>query len=68
MANERGASGFATVDLENHWSPLFRKDRVEELGFQPVDSITVVHKIKRRQPFKIYLMWKPNAKDVKPPT
>jgi hypothetical protein len=68
MASEKEASGFATIALENHWSPWFKKDQMEKLGFKPLDCITVVHKTKRRQAFKIYLMWRPNAKNAKPPT
>jgi len=67
MKSEKEASGFATIALENHWSPWFKKDQIEKLGFKPLDSITVAHKTKRKQAFKIYLMWRPNAKDAKPP-
>ncbi|MGA2309653.1 MAG: hypothetical protein ABSG57_08925 [Candidatus Bathyarchaeia archaeon] len=68
MASEKEASGFATIALENHWSPWFKKDQMEKLGFKPLDWITVTHKTKRRQAFKIHLMWRPNAKNAKPPT
>ncbi|HVP16350.1 MAG TPA: hypothetical protein VMT42_03190 [candidate division Zixibacteria bacterium] len=67
MACEKEASCFATVALENHWSPWFRKDQMEKLGFIPLDSITVVHKTKGKQAFKIYLMWRPNTRNAKPP-
>jgi hypothetical protein len=65
---ERDASSFATVALEDHWSPWFRKDHMERLGFKPLTSISVRHKTKRKQPFNIYLMWMPNVKNTKPPT
>ena len=68
IEGEKEASGFATIALENHWSPWFRKGQIEKLGFKPLDSISVVHKAKRKQVFKIYLMWMPNAKNAKPPT
>jgi len=68
MSSEKEASGFATVALENHWSPWFRKDQMEKLGFKPLDSICVLHKTKNKQPFKIFLMWRPNASNAKPPT
>jgi hypothetical protein len=68
MASEKEAAGFATVALENHWSPWFRKDQIEKLGFKPLDRIIVVHKTKRKQAFKIYLMWRPKSKNAKPPT
>jgi len=68
MASEKEASGFATVALENHWSPWFRKEQMEKLGFKPLDSIIVLHKTKDKQAFKIYLMWRPNAKNARQPT
>jgi GNAT superfamily N-acetyltransferase len=68
MKSEKEASGFATIALENHRSPWFRKNQMEKLGFRPLNSITVVHKAKCLQAFKIYLMWMPIVKDAKPPT
>jgi hypothetical protein len=68
IEGERQASGFATVALENHWSPWFRKDQMEKLGFTSLDSIRVVHRAKRKQVFRIHLMWTPNAENAKPPT
>jgi hypothetical protein len=68
VESEKEASGFATIALENHWSPWFKKDQMEKLGFKPLDSVGVTHKAKGRQAFKIYLMWMPNAKNAKPPT
>ena len=68
IASEKEASGFATVALENHWSPWFKKEQMEKLGFKDIDSITVTHKTKRRQAFKIHLMWRPNTKNAKQPT
>jgi len=67
MEAERDASGFATIALENHWSPWFRKHQMEKLGFKPLCSICVRHKAKRRRAFNVYLMWMPNAKNARPP-
>jgi len=62
------AEGFATIALENHWSPWFQKPHMEKLGFKPIDSISVTHKTKRKgQVFTIYLMWIPNKKWANPP-
>jgi len=69
IKNEGDAAGFATVGLENHWSPWFRKWQMENLGFRPIDSIKVSHKLKRKeQVFSIYLMWMPMKEKVKFPT
>jgi GNAT superfamily N-acetyltransferase len=68
MTSEKDASGFAIVALEGHWSPWFRKDQMEKLGFKSIDCMTVTHQVKHGQAFKIHLMWRPNAKNAKPPT
>jgi hypothetical protein len=68
MEAEKDASGFATIALENHWSPWFKKDQIEKLGFKPIDSVRVRHKAKDKKVFKIHLMWMSNAKNAKPPT
>jgi hypothetical protein len=68
IASEKAASGFATIALENHWSPWFKKEQIEKLGFKPIDSICVIHKTKHRKPFTIHLMWRPNKNNAKPPT
>jgi GNAT superfamily N-acetyltransferase len=68
LESEKQASGFATIALENHPSPWFKKDQLEKLGFKPLDSVTVTHKIKGKQSFKIHLMWKPINPNAKPPT
>jgi len=68
IKSEKEADGFATVALENHWSPWFMKWQMESLGFKPIDSMNVFHKIKREnQAFTIYLMWMPIAEGAKPP-
>jgi len=68
MESEKDAAGFATIALENHWSPWFRKGQMEKLGFKPLDSIEVSYKTKYRgQVFGIYLMWMSIAKDAQPP-
>ncbi len=62
------AEGFATIALENHWSPWFEKPQMEKLGFKPIDSINVTHKAKHKdQVFTIHLMWMPNRKRANPP-
>lgn len=68
MESERNAAGFATIGLENHWSPWLKKWQMEKLGFTPLDSTTVTHKTKNKEHlFKIHLMWLPVAKNARPP-
>jgi len=68
IESERDAAGFATIALENHWSPWFRKWQMEKLGFRPLDSIKVSHRAKHKgQVFSIHLMWMPRLENVKPP-
>lgn len=68
IESEKDAFGFATIALENHWSPWFRKDQMEKLGFRALDSIRVTHKTKHpAQVFSIYLMWMPNTREAKVP-
>jgi len=69
MESERNAVGFATISLENHWSPWLKKGQMEKLGFKPLSSIKVMHKTKHKgQCFKIYLMWLPATENANPPT
>jgi len=69
IKSEKDASGFATIALENHWSPWFKKGKIEKLGFKPLDSIKVAHKTKYKgQVFGIYLMWMPITESAKSPT
>jgi len=68
IKSEKDAVGFATIALENHRSPWFRKWQMEKLGFKSLDSIKVTHKAKHReQTFSIHLMWIPNKENAKPP-
>ena len=68
IKSEKDASGFATIALENHWSPWLKKRQIEKLGFKPLDSIRVTHKTKYKgKVFSIYLMWMPTTKKAKPP-
>ena len=61
--------GFATIALEKHWSPWFRKWQIEKLGFKPIDSMKVKHKVKRTSKlFKLHLMWLPTNQDAELPT
>jgi len=63
------ASGFATIALEGHWSPWFKREQLEKLGFQPLEAITVRHKARHRdEPFRIWLMWMPVRNEAQPPT
>jgi ribosomal protein S18 acetylase RimI-like enzyme len=69
MESERKADGFATLGLENHWSPWLRVGQMEKLGFKSLDSIEVKHKTKHvGECFKIHLMWQPTAGKSKPLT
>jgi len=68
MENERGASGFATIALENYWGGYFKKSDMESLGFKSVKSLKVRHKTKNRSRcFKLHLMWLPRKKGSRPP-
>ncbi|MEM3730921.1 MAG: GNAT family N-acetyltransferase [Candidatus Bathyarchaeia archaeon] len=63
------ADAFATIGLENHWSPWFRKWQMEKLGFKPLDKIDVTHKLKHpTQVFSIHLMWVPIKEEAVPPS
>ncbi|NIR87683.1 GNAT family N-acetyltransferase [Candidatus Bathyarchaeota archaeon] len=69
IKSEKDAAGFATIALENHWSPWFKKWQIEKLGFKSLESIRVAHKTKYKgQVFGIHLMWMPITKNAKPPT
>jgi hypothetical protein len=69
VQSEKHASGFATIALENHWSPWFKKWQMEKLGFNPQESIDVSHKAKlKEKTFSIYLMWMPNKPNTKQPS
>ena len=69
MESEKGASGFATIALENHWSAYFKRSQMESLGFKSVKSIRVRHKTKNRGiRFRLHLMWLPVTENSKPPT
>jgi len=69
LENKRSASGFATLALENHWSPWMKRWQMEKLfGFKSIDSMEVRHRLKQmRECFEIHLMWLPNRSDSKPP-
>jgi N-acetylglutamate synthase-like GNAT family acetyltransferase len=69
VKSEKKAFGFATIALENHWSPWFKKWQIEKLGFKSLDSVEVMHKTKHKgERFKIHLMWLPATEDTNPPT
>ena len=68
MKSEKNARGFATIALEDHWSPWLKKEQMEKLGFEPIDSMKVMHKTKHKgQRFKIHLMWLPTIENANPP-
>jgi len=69
VRSEEDAASFATIALENHFTPWFKKWQMEKLGFKPLESFKVAHKTKHReQTFTISLMWMRIAKNAKPPT
>jgi hypothetical protein len=66
--SEAAADGFATIGLLDHWSGWLRKEHMELLGFKSIESIKVIHKIKRSErPFEIHLMWMQNKTDAQLP-
>ena len=68
IESEKKAAGFATIALENHWSPWLRKDQMEKLGFKSIDSFEVKHKLKHKgECFRIHLMWLPRTANANPP-
>lgn len=69
IESERDTIGFATLGLENHWSPWLKKVQMEKLGFKSLDLIKVRHKTQHvRQCFNIHLMWQSTSVKGKPPT
>ena len=69
MESEKRAVGYATVALENHWSPWIRKGQMEWLGFRSVESVRVRHKAKHEgRCFTIHLMWQPVKKGTVTPS
>jgi len=68
IESEKDTDGFATIALENHWSPWLKKWQMEKLGFKSFDSFRVTRKLKHKgECFKIHLMWLPIAKNLKLP-
>jgi len=69
VKTERNATGFATIALDGHWSPWFKREQFEELGFKPLDSIQVTHRTKHRgQVFTIFLMRMPTSRNTALPS
>jgi hypothetical protein len=69
IEGEKDAAGFATIGLEDHWSPWFKVDQLQKLGFRSVDSFRVAHKTKHKsEPFKVHLMWLPMKEGASVPT
>ena len=68
IRSEKDAVGFATIALENHWTPWLKKNQMEKLGFKSLDSVEVVHKAKHAgHRFRIYLMWLPATRNASKP-
>lgn len=69
IESEKGASGFATIALENYWGAYFKKSEMESLGFKSVKSVRVRHKTKnRKRCFELHLMWLPVIENSKSST
>jgi len=69
MESEKKATGFATIGLENHWSGWLKKEQMEKLGFESIDSFEVRRKTKHPDLcFKLHLMWLPKTEMPRPPT
>jgi hypothetical protein len=69
VESEGESSGLATIALTGYWSPWFRKQQMEKLGFKPLESISLTHKTKHREnAFKIHLMWMPTIRNAQPPS
>ncbi|MBS7632482.1 GNAT family N-acetyltransferase [Candidatus Bathyarchaeota archaeon] len=65
LQSQRNVEGFATIALENHWSPWLVKGQMEKLGFRSINYLTVSHTIKRPQHvFNVHLMWMPIKEDA----
>ena len=63
------AEGFATIALEGHPSPWLRLRHMEYLGFRPIESRRMRHKVKRPEVcFRTHLMWLPLEEGAEPPT
>ena len=61
------ANGFATIGLEQHWSPWLKKTHMERYDFVTIDSLSVSHKIKHtNECFIIHLMWRAQKTYDKP--
>lgn len=69
IESEQDAPCFATIALEDHWSPWFQKWQMEKLGFKPLESMNITHKLKHKgRVFSIHLMWMPTVQNARPPT
>lgn len=66
--NEKQATGFATIGLENYWMIWMQKTQMERLGFTSIKSIKLRHKTYRTERcFKLHLMWMPIKTTAVPP-
>lgn len=67
IKDNRDASGFSTIGLENHWSPWMKKEHMELFDFESIDSLLVSHRTKHvGECFRIHLMWFPNKSNKLP--
>ena len=68
LNSEKEAAGFATLAFEDHWSPWMKKDQIERLGFDAVDSLKIRDKSQHKdQCFSVFLMWLPQTKKADQP-
>ena len=68
ILNEKQATGFATIGLENYWMIWMQKIQMENLGFKSIKSIKLKHKIYHTEKcFKLHLMWMPMQKNAVAP-
>ena len=68
IKSEKDAASFATIALEDHWTPWLKRNQMEKLGFKSLDSVEVIHETKHTgQRFKIHLMWLPTNKMANEP-
>lgn len=68
IKSEETASCFASIGLENHWSPWFIRWQMEKIGFKSLDYLKVKHKTKHKERiFCIHFMWMPISPRSEPP-
>jgi len=63
----KNPKGLVTLGIKGHPSPWLKEDQMKRLGFKVIDSIRIRHRVKKWNPFVVYLMWLPLKKNVKKP-